>query len=303
MKNNLLKIALAPFVFASIGPVSRAVEPQPDPLLPSLPGFSTTASFSSAGESDLKAGGAVSSTAYEVGVTQEIPFGETSSFEVGITYGNISLNQSKRNALTPLPDDLRSLSLDLNYNREINDTWSVSAGVSPGMRSAGSSFGSKGFSVEGYALATYNYSERLSFSAGLGFQSLGESSFGPAFGVNWIINEQWRASLGFPETAITYTLSETWEFSLIIESQGGAYYVENDPQPGAPGRPSIKGSNLEYNESRLGLAAVYHYSPSISVKVSAGTVLAQDFEYSDPKFKVKSDAGAAYFSAAVNVAF
>ncbi|MCS6244959.1 MAG: hypothetical protein H2172_14045 [Opitutus sp.] len=303
MKTTVLTAALAPLFTVSLLTTSRAADAQPDPFKLNLPGFSARAGATTTGKSDLKAGGSVSSTAYDLGVSQTIPFGEKVSFDVGLSYGEISLDQSTPNARTPLPKELRSVSLDLGYSQEINDTWSLAAGISPGVHSAGSGFSSKGFGVNGYALATYNYSPHLSFSGGLSVNSLGKDLIGPAFGVTWTINDQWSASVGYPTTAITYTLSKTWQFSMLADGTGGSYYVERDPLPGAAGRPSLKGSTLDYSEFRLGLSVNYQVSTSVGVTLASGVVVDQQFEYHDPHYKVKSDAGAGYASIAVNVAF
>jgi hypothetical protein len=303
MKTTVLTAALAPLFTISLLTTARAADAQPDPFKLNLPGFSTHAGFSTTGKSNLKAGGSVSSTSYDFGVSQAIPFGEKASFDLGLNYGETSLDQSKPNARTPLPKELRSISLDLGYSQEIDDTWSLAAGISPGVHSAGSRFSSKGFGVDGYALATYNYSPNLSFSGGLGFSSLGKNLIGPALGVNWTINEQWSASVGYPTTAITYTLSQAWQFALVVDGAGGSYYVEKDPLPGAVGRPSLKGSKLDYSETRLGLSVNYQVSPSVGMTLASGLVVQQEFEYHDPKYKVESDAGTGYVSLAINVAF
>ena len=305
MKTTVLTAALAPLFTISLLTSSRAADAPPDPFKLNLPGFSTHADATTTGKSDLKAGGSVSSTAYDFAVSQTIPFGEKASFDVGLSYGEISLDQSKPNALTPLPKELRSVSLDLGYSQEINDTWSLDAGISPGVHSAGRDFSSKGFGVNGYALATYNYSPNLSFSGGLSVNSIGKDLIEPTFVGNWTINDQWSASVGYPTTAITYTLSPSWQFSLLAEADGtgGSYYVEKEPLPIAAGRPSLKGSTLDYTEMRLGLSVNYQVSPSVGVTLASGVVVDQQFEYHDPNYKVKSEAGAGYASIAVNAAF
>ena len=282
---------------------ARAETSKPDPFQLDLPGFSTSFSFSSAGKSDLKAGGSFTSSAYDFGASQTIPLNEKASFDLGLSYGVVSLDQTKPNARTPLPKDLRSLALNLGYSQELNDTWSFAAGVSPGAHAAGNSFASKSFGVDGYVLGIYTYSPSLAVSGGFGYSSLSKDALGPVFGINWIINEQWTASVGYPSTAITYTLSDTWQFSLLLDGLGGSYYVENDPQSLVSGRPSLKGSKLDYSESRMGLSANYQLSPSVGLALTAGVVLDQTIEYHDPKYKVKSDSGAGYVSFAVNVAF
>ena len=125
MKTTVHTTAFAALFTVSLLTTARAADAQPDPFKLNLPGFSTHAGFSTTGKSNLKAGGSVSSTTYDFGVSQAIPFGEKASFDLGLNYGETSLDQSKPNARTPLPKELRSISLDLGYSQEIDDTWSL----------------------------------------------------------------------------------------------------------------------------------------------------------------------------------
>lgn len=277
----------------------------PTRILPealAVPGFSLSTDASLAGKSDLKAGGDVAISAFHFGIAQEIPAGDKAGFSVGLTYGHIGIDQGGANARTPLPDELRTLSLDLSYEHKFSDQWSVLAGLSPGFSSAGSGFDSDSFGCGGVALGTWAYSADLSFSLGVGFYALGsETGVSPAFGATWKINPRWSLAAGYPSTALVYSPAEKWTFALVIEGAGGAYHVEADPAPGAAGRPSLEDSTLSYDDLRAGLSARHQFTEDLGVGVTVGYLIKGTFDYDSPNYKVKTDGGAVYGS--VSLAF
>ena len=279
----------------------------PQRLLPeyiSLPGFTVGSSGAFTGRSDLKAGGDFSVSSFGFAVAQEIPAGESGGASVGLSYERIGIDQRGATARTPLPDELLSVGLDFSYERELNADWSLLAGLSPRLANAGSSFTSDGFGLGGLLLATWSYRPDLTFSFGVGFDTLSKSApVGPAFAFEWTINERWSLLGGYPGTALFYTPSEAWRFGLVAEGTGGSYYVETDPTRGAAGRPALDDSTLEYGDFRLGLSARFQLSKDIAIGAVAGYLLSSEIEYRDPKYKVKSDGGAPYGALTLEATF
>lgn len=271
-----------------------------------LADISVSASGAFSGDVDLKAGGQFSVSSYSFSVAQQVQLGsnEDNGFSVGFTYDRLDFDQTGRNARTPMPDQLQSLSVDLLYQHRLNERWVILGALSPRVANAGSSFGSDGFGVDSALVATWEFRPDLSFSLGGAFATLnGENEVFPVIGVNWVLNPQWRLQLGFPEASVVYTPLEQWSFALSAEGSAGTFYVEEDPAPGASGRPSLRDSTLVYEDIRLGVSATHQLTDLVSIKATVGYLLSGNSEYKSPDFKVKSDGGAVYGSLAIDVSF
>lgn len=269
-----------------------------------LAGFSASATDAFTDEIDLRVGGQFRVFSRSFSIAQEIPTGEANGFSIGLTYDHIDIDQQAPNARTPLPDRLQSLSLDVSYQHQLSERWSLLTALSPRLANAGSSLNSDGFGASGAIIATWAYRPNLSFSFGGGYDVLnGASQTAPVVGFNWTVNSRWQVLVGYPTTAVVYTPSERWSFAVIGEGTGGTYYVEKDPAPGAPGRSSLDDSTLTYEDGRVGLAGSYQVSEAVTLMATVGYLLLGQFEYESPKYKVKTDGGAPYGSFAVDVAF
>jgi hypothetical protein len=305
MKTRFVHLApaglLALFAALSASPLSaQAVAPDPDAL-----GVTFSFSASGSGKTDLESGntayGDVRVNDYAVAVEQEI--GEGLSVGVGYELHELSLGSGANKA--PLPDRLQSLSASLSYRRPINERWMGMLFVSPGYHFAGTRVASKGFGVTTGLLASHQYSETLSYSIGVAYDSLASSNYQvlPIGGLEWKFAPQWTLAIGFPRTGISYDFSENLQFGLNIEGNFGNYYVREDPQPGAANRPALNNTRLEYTEARVGFSATYKLTPTMAVSATIGTTLDREFDYHRRDFKLKGDDATLYGSVACNFSF
>lgn len=274
-------------------------------------GLSLNGSVSGVGKTPFKSGATryneISSSAFAFGLSQFIPFGQDSRVEASLSYSRTSLKfEPGKNRALPLPKRLQSLSLGFNYEQPINDRWSamldttlVSATTGPG------GFKSKGFGVDVFATATYKSSPTLSFIGGAAYSSLSEDTtrLFPVLGVNWTPAPHWTVAIGIPETGVTYRFSDSLRLGLVAAFEGGAYYVENDPLPGALGKPDLARTTLDYIAVGVALKAGWQASKRFGVNTSVGTILQREFNYESRKLKLKSDGSGLYYEFGANFAF
>lgn len=305
MKTRFVRLAptglLALLTALLASPLSaQAVATDPDAL-----GVAFSFSASASGKTDLESGntayGDVRVNDYAVAVEQEIA--EGLSVGVGYELHELSLGSGANKA--PLPDRLQSLSASLSYRRPINERWMGMLFVSPGYHFAGSRIASKGFGVSTGLLASHQYSETLSYSIGIAYDSLASSNYQvlPIGGLEWKFAPQWTLALGIPRTGISYDFSESFQLALTIEGNFGNYYVREDPQPGATGRRPLNNTRLEYTEARVGFSATYKLTSTMAVSATVGTTLDREFDYHRRDFKLKSDDTTLYGSVACNFSF
>jgi hypothetical protein len=288
-------------------PIPVAVAPAEDHSL----GLSLNGSFSGVGKTPFKSGSTryneISSSAFEFGLSRFIPFGQDSGVEASLNYSRTSLKfEPGNNRTLPIPKRLQSLSLGFTYEQPINDRWSGMLGTTFVSATAGSGgFDSKGFGVDVFAAATYKSSPTLSFIGGVAYSSLAEDTtqLFPVLGVNWTPAPQWTVAVGIPETGVTYRFSDSLSLGLVATGQGGAYYVETDPLPGALGKPNLARTTLDYFAVGVALKAGWQASKRFGVTTSVGTILQREFNYESRKLKLKSDGTGLYYEFGANFAF
>lgn len=273
-------------------------------------GLSLNGSFSGFGKTPFKSGSTryneISSSAFAFGLSQFIPFGQDSGVEASLNYSRTSLKfEPGKNRTLPLPKRLQSLSLGFNDEQPINDRWSAMLGSTFVSTTAGSGgFKAKGFGVDVFAAATYKSSPTLSLIGGVAYSSLSEDTtqLFPVLGVNWTPAPQWTVSVGIPETGVTYRFSDSFSLGLVAAFQGGAYYVETDPLPGALGKPNLARTTLDYFAVGVALKAGWRAGKRFGVTTSIGTILQREFNYESRKLKLKSDGCGVHYELGVNFA-
>jgi hypothetical protein len=221
---------------------------------------------------------------------------------VSLRYRHYSLD---RDALTPLPDNLQSLSAAFTVFSKLDADWSLLASVSPGVHNAGSSFSSKGFGVGVIAIASRKFSP--DFGAGFGFVydslSKGTGRIIPVATFNWTPAPAWRVTLGFPRTGVIYTFSPEIDFEFTAEADFGSFYVTDDPLRAGLNKPALNRTRLEYQAVRVGPAIAWRASPTFSARASVGAVPVLNADYHQRNYRVKSERTAPYVSAALEWKF
>ena len=221
---------------------------------------------------------------------------------VSLKYRHYSLD---RDAATPLPDRLQSLSGALTVFTKLDADWSLLASVSPGVHSAGSTFSSKGFGVGVLALASRKFTPE--FGAGFGFVydslSKGTGRIIPVATFNWTPAPAWRVTLGFPRTGVIYTFSPELDFEFTAEADFGSFYVTDDPLPGGRNKPALNRTRLEYQSLRVGPALAWRASPTLSARASIGAVPLLRADYHQRNYRATADRTAPYASAGLEWKF
>ncbi len=274
-------------------------------------GLSVNGSFSGVGKTPFKSGttryNEISSSALAFGLSQFIPCGPVSSAEASLNYSRTRIkSEPGKDRTLPLPTRLESLSLGFNCEHGIDDRWSVMLGTTLVSASAGpGGFKSKSLGVDLFAAATYRSSPTVSFTSGLAYSSLSEATtqLFPVLSVNWSPSLRWNVVVGIPETGVTYRFSDSLSLGLIAAGEGGAYYVETDPLPGAPGKPDLTRTTLDYFSIGVALKGEWRASNRFGVTTRVGTICHREFNYESRNFKLKSDDSGLYYEFGANVAF
>lgn len=274
----------------------------------------TSASFS--GKTRLRSGstqyGEVSSTDFSASLGQSITLTDSSSVEVGLAYHHTAFDHASGVNTPPLPKQAQALTIDSACSKKFSDTWTAIAGSSIGYHNAGSSgFASKGFGADVFAVGIYSINPQMRFGAGAAYSTLasGRNRWVPVIVSEWSPAAAWTVTFGVPKSAVSWHARHDLDLSFVVEGEGDTYYVENDPLPGASGKPSLDRTRLEYFDVRIGLSAAWKITPSIGISVTVGTVAAREFDYHERGLKLESkdssgsDDPAAYGSLSVVASF
>lgn len=268
-------------------------------------GISTSFGFSASGKTTLEshdiAFGQVEVRDYSFAASQQFMPG----LNVGIGYDLHDLGPGSGASKAPLPERLQSLTANISYTRTFNERWTGRLFVSPGYRVAGTTLLSGGLGVTTGAFATRQYSDTLSWSLGVAFDSLarGNRMVLPIGGLEWKFAPAWTLSLGVPRTALSYDLTDKLQLALCLEGNYDNYYVREDPQPGATGHRPLNHTRLEYTEARGGLSARYSFTPTCTLSATVGTTIERQFNYHKRDFKLKADDTALYGAVGCNFSF
>jgi hypothetical protein len=201
----------------------------------------------------------------------------------------IDQNRDPGDAVVPLPDKLNSLAGSVVYTHIVNPRWILTGRVGAGSYVTDTGLLSEGWAVSTMAMAIYNHSQTLTYIFGLGYNSnLEDLRILPIFGLNWRPAPQWSVAVGIPRTAVSYHFNKELSLSLALSGGGGAYYVKNDPLPGAAPR-SLADTRLQQRELRLGVDASWKINKVVRVSGAIGHVLYRKFKYQDRDFELKSD--------------
>lgn len=210
-----------------------------------------------------------------------------------------------RDAGTPLPGRLKSLSAGFTLVSRLDADWTLLTSASPGFHDAGPTFSSKGFGVGVIAIANRKFSSTFGAGFGVVYDSLskGTGRILPVATFNWQPAPAWRVSLGFPRTGVFYTVSPTLEAEFTAEADFGSFYVHDDPLQAGLNKPALNRTRLEYQALRVGPAVTWRATPTFSGRASVGAVPLLNGDYHRRHYRVKSERVAPYVSAALDYKF
>lgn len=251
-----------------------------------------------AGKTDLEARGAAVGEVSVSRFTADLdlplaPLSESTTLSAGFGYSAFYLNTS---GAVALPEQLESIRASLTARHRLDDRWTLLASVSPGLHNAGGKFSSDGFGVGVFALASYRFSDTFSAGAGFTYNSLSESlPVIPVVGVRWDFAPDWRFTLAFPSTRVSWSASERLSLWLSLDLDTGGFYVKNDPQPssiGVNGRPSLDGSVVDFTSISTALGARYQLTDALGLETSLGYNFSRTADYDERNYEIESDGGA-----------
>lgn len=202
-----------------------------------------------------------------------------------------------REAGTPLPGDLQSLSLGLNAYGVLSPDWTFIGTVSPGVAGAGG-LGSRGFGVGVMGLALRKFSPDFSAGFGLRYDSLarGSTRILPIATFDWAPAPGWKAFLGFPRTGASWRIDNSWSVEFTAEMDFGSFQMNDDPLPAGRNKPPLNRTRLEYKAVRVGPALKWEASPDLSARLGAGIVPFLEAEYEQRGYKLKSGGATGFAS-------
>jgi len=202
-----------------------------------------------------------------------------------------------REAGTPLPGDLQSLSLGLNAYGVLSPDWTFIGTVSPGVAGAGG-LGSRGFGVGVMGIALRKFGPDLSAGFGLRYDSLarGSTRILPIATFDWAPAPGWKAFLGFPRTGASWRIDNSWSAEFTAEMDFGSFQMNDDPLPAGRNKPPLNRTRLEYKAVRVGPALKWEASPDLSARLGAGIVPFLEAEYEQRGYKLKSGGATGFAS-------
>ena len=202
-----------------------------------------------------------------------------------------------REAGTPLPGDLQSLSLGLNAYGVLSPDWTFIGTVSPGVAGAGG-LDSRGFGVGVMGLALRKFGPDLSAGFGLRYDSLarGSTRVLPIATFDWAPAPGWKAFLGFPRTGASWRIDNSRSAEFTAEMDFGSFQMNDDPLPAGRNKPPLNRTRLEYKAVRVGPALKWEASPDLSARLGAGIVPFLEAEYEQRGYKLKSGGATGFAS-------
>jgi hypothetical protein len=283
----LVVLGLGTFLFAS----SASLMAQPGGKGPAS---SLEVAYSHSASADAEWAGrtagdlSVDALTFELGTRRSVNPGLFAS--LGLGYERYTVDAPSG---VPVPETLQALKFDVGGTFLLNREWSVTAGLSPGFYSAGTSLEGDGFNVPAILIATWRSSPTFSLSGGLRYDAFSDNEVIPFLGFRWQASPEVSVSLGAPRTEVAYTFSESTELFFGASFQGGSFHVDDPSLVPPAGYPSLRDTKVDYREIRTGGGVRWSVSPAVSLDVEAGWMFDRRFDYFDRSLEVKTD-GAFY---------
>ncbi len=262
-------------------------------------GFELSARYSHTTGSALDDAGPAAEVAvdsYSVGLRARAPLAERTQLLYGLEWSRHELDLA---GTTWLPESLKSLAAPLGVSHAFDDKWRLLVMATPRIAGADGDLSTARFDLPVLALASYVQSPELTWSFGLRYGARSEIAVLPIAGVAWKFAPEWELKVGWPESGVSWRATEQLTLRAVATINGGDYRLADDPRALAERvGPSLADSWLEYREIRVGLAAEYAFSRTLSVRAELGQVVDQRFEYIDRDLKLNGESPV-YFGCSV----
>ncbi|MBL9214419.1 MAG: hypothetical protein JNG83_02975 [Opitutaceae bacterium] len=273
---------------------------------PRAPSLRVDAAFTASADLEARGAPAGGMAVARTGVSAELPLPALDSGTwptLGFRYQEHRLD---REAGAPLPDRLKSLSLNLAVAHRLGEEWTLIGAVSPGFSEAGSGFSSAGLHVGVFALANRRISPALTAGIGFAYDSLSRGGSGrviPVAGLDWAPADGWRVTLGYPRAGLAYEFTPDLTFEFKVEADFASYRVNDDPGGGPAGRPALDRTVVEYEGLLVGPAVAWRAAPGFTARISAGLAPRVSAEYRRRGYELKATDTVGYVSAEAGYRF
>jgi opacity protein-like surface antigen len=293
--STTLSSAQSALAFAALAAcaLSSPLAAQPAPPAPTL-----KIETSHAGETDLEADNIAVGEVAVSRLTAKLdlplaPLSESTTLAADFGYSAYHLDRSGPVAL---PEHLESLDAGLSTRHRFDDRWGLLARVSVGVAGSEGRFSSDGFNAGLFAIATYQFSETFSAGVGFAYNSLSESlPVIPVAGVRWDFAPDWRFTLAFPSTRVSWNANERLTLRVSLDLDTGSFHVKNDPRPatiGVNGRPALDDTVLDYTAISAGLGAAYRLTDSLTLDATLGYNFSRTADFDERGYEIEADEGA-----------
>jgi hypothetical protein len=243
-----------------------------------------TATYSVSSDGDVERNGKVGSVGvshYEFEASFSLPAPDSWMLSSELSWKRYKFDLT---GAVPLPKELEEIGLNVMAMKDLSQSigagWSAMAMLNPNFGSESGKISGDSFSFMGVAMIGKEVGPTFSWNAGIMGQSRGDMKVMPMLGIRWAFDPDWELALGFPDTSLSYELSESLTLKVGAEFHGGTYYVSKAPAAG------LGNTYLDYEEIRLGLSAEYQISNNLSVIVEGGTTVERTFDYYDRNVKL-----------------
>lgn len=243
---------------------------------------SATYSFSSDG--DIGRNGKIGSaeiSQYEFEASFSLPAPDTWTFSSALSWKRYEFDLT---GAVPLPEELEEIGINFmamkDLSKAIGPGWSAMAMLSPSFSSDSGKISGDSFNLMGIAMIGKEVSPTLSWNVGIIGMTRGDMKVFPMLGLRWSFAPKWDLEFGFPNTGVSYKLSDALTLNVGARFHGGTYYISKAPAAG------LGHTYLDYQEIRFGLSAEYQVSPHLSVVVDGGMTADRSFDYYDRNLKL-----------------
>jgi hypothetical protein len=240
----------------------------------------------------------IETTAWRISAAHSINW-EEARYSVGFTGSDVSIDAHPS---VPLPDNLRSLSLDLTGHWRLNEAWSLNSRVHAGLFGDDDVDTSDAFAVDGSVAGIWRANAQWTWTLGARFSALSDLPVLPLVAARWQPNEVWTVVLGVPRTEVAYSWRGHTSLFGAASFDGGAFVVD-DARIAAYNGSAVDGeTKLEYQQVRVGVGARHAFSDKFRAQFEVGAAVAREFDYEDREVKIEPDA-AAYVSISLAAEF
>jgi hypothetical protein len=183
-----------------------------------------------------------------------------------------------------VPSEVYDVSMEITTGLPLNDNWSLSAAISPGIFSDFSGAGGDEFRLPARLFAFYKWSETLTLGGGYLFLDRPDITGLPLIGLSYIPSDDFRAELWFPRPKVSKRYYqrgdvERWIYG-VGEFGGGSWAIE---------RNNGQSDSLAYRDYRLMIGVEQKCPTGLGWFVEGGFVFGRRLEFDRTNQEIEMD--------------